>query len=120
MLDSNSSDSEDNVVLSAILHHKTRHPTDPSPTPPQSTQVSRSPSRVASPSKEVPSRSTDHGTTSVALDSPQASIPIDKEDASDDTDEDYVSVNEDNLVLEETTTSTEDHVSSPNNQTSEP
>lgn len=53
--------------------------------------------------------------TSVALDSPQASIPIDKEDTSDDTDEDYVSVNEDNLVLEETTTSTEDHVSSPDN-----
>ncbi|KAA0032634.1 flocculation protein FLO11-like [Cucumis melo var. makuwa] len=49
------------------------------------------------PRPEVPSRSTDHGMTSVALDSPQASIPIDKEDTSDDTDEDYVSVNEDNL-----------------------
>ncbi|KAA0067619.1 envelope-like protein [Cucumis melo var. makuwa] len=40
-------------------------------------------------------------------------------EASDDTDEDYVPVNKETLVPEETTTSTKDYVSSPNNHTSE-
>ncbi|TYK07258.1 flocculation protein FLO11-like [Cucumis melo var. makuwa] len=52
--------------------------------------------------------------------SPQASLPTDDDDASDDTDKNYIVVTEDTLAPKEFTTSTEDHISPPDNRTSEP
>lgn len=108
VLNSYSSDGEDNVLLSTLLHRKAGNSTYPKPT-----QVPRSPPRVASPLKEVLSQTMDHGTTSIAPDSPKASLPIDAEEASDDTNEDYVPTIEETLLPEETMTSTEDPISSP-------
>ncbi|KAA0065488.1 putative gag-pol polyprotein [Cucumis melo var. makuwa] len=98
VLDSDSSDGNDNVI-------------------------SCSPSRVASPSKDVLSRTTDHGkspTTQSFPVSPQASFSTNDEEASDDTNEDYVPIPEETPTPEETTTSAEDHVSSPKNRMLEP
>ncbi|KAA0035588.1 putative mitochondrial protein [Cucumis melo var. makuwa] len=99
ILDSDSSNGTDNVVLSTLFHRKIGLQIDPPSTSPHSTQ---SPAASTLPA------------------SPQTSLPTDEEDASDDTDEDYVLILEDPLALEETTTSTEDPVSFPKIQTSEP
>lgn len=108
VLNLDSSDGEDNVLLSTLLHRKAGNSTYSKPT-----QVLRSPPRVASPLKEVPCKTMDHGTTSIAPDSPKASLPIDVVEASDDTNEDYVPAIEETLLPEETMTSTEDPISSP-------
>ncbi|TYK05238.1 F5J5.1 [Cucumis melo var. makuwa] len=113
VLDSDFSDSKDNVVLSTLLQGKDGHPTDSSPTPLKPTQVSCSRSRVASPPKEVLSRTTNHGTSSAAPDSPHATLPTDEEEASEDTDEDYAHVHEETPVPEESLMSTKDPISSP-------
>ncbi|XP_008464024.1 uncharacterized protein LOC103502008 [Cucumis melo] len=72
---------------------------------------------------DVPSRTTDHGKSSATPSfpaSPQVSLPTDDDEASDDIDEDYVPVTKETHALEETMTSTEDLVSSPDNRTPEP
>uniref|UniRef100_A0A9I9DXP8 Flocculation protein FLO11-like n=1 Tax=Cucumis melo TaxID=3656 RepID=A0A9I9DXP8_CUCME len=109
VLDSNFFDGTDNVILSTLFRCKARYRTDLSPTPLHLNQVLHSPSRPASPLKDVPSQSMDY-----------ASLPTDDDDASDDTDKNYIVVTEDTLAPKEFTTSTEDHISPPDNRTSEP
>ncbi|TYK22573.1 flocculation protein FLO11-like [Cucumis melo var. makuwa] len=67
----------------------------------------------------MPSRTPVHGKPSATPDSPQVSSPTNAEVASDETDKDYVPVNEEAPIPKETTTSTEDRVSSPKNHMSE-
>lgn len=55
ILDSNSSNGTDNVVLSTLFHRKIGLQIDPPSTSPHSTQVRHSSSRSASPPKDVSS-----------------------------------------------------------------
>ncbi|KAA0039070.1 flocculation protein FLO11-like [Cucumis melo var. makuwa] len=90
VLDSDSSDGTNNIILSKLFHRKTGHRTDPSSTPSHPTQVLHSPSQSASPPKDVSSRPMDHGKSSTAssfLAYPQTSLPTDDDGASDDTNE---------------------------------
>ncbi|KAA0055022.1 flocculation protein FLO11-like [Cucumis melo var. makuwa] len=84
VLDSDSSDSKDNVVLSTLLHRK-------------SSAAPSSPHAF-----------------------PQASLPTNEDDASDETDEDYVPGTEETTVLEDSSTSTEDPSASHDARTLEP
>ncbi|KAA0060525.1 flocculation protein FLO11-like [Cucumis melo var. makuwa] len=98
VLDYDSLDNEDNVVLSTLLQRKPGHPTKSSSTPSKPTllkptQVTCSSPRGASPSMAVPSQTPAY---------------------------DYVSANEETPVPEETTMSTKDCVSSLENHTSKP
>ncbi|TYK27414.1 flocculation protein FLO11-like [Cucumis melo var. makuwa] len=120
VLDSDSSDSDNNVVLSTLLHHKARHHNNESLTPLQPRPTSSSPPRDASLSKEVPPRTTDQGKSSAAPSYLPDSLPTDVDDASDETDEDYVLGTEETTVPEETSTSSEASVSSSENRPLEP
>lgn len=118
VLDFDSSDNEDNVVLSTLLQRKTGHPSKSSSTPLKSTQVPCSPPRGGLPSVAMPSQTPVHGKFSAISDSLQVSSPKNVDVASDETDEDYVPTDEETPVPDETTTSIEDCVSSPENHTS--
>ncbi|KAA0050418.1 putative gag-pol polyprotein [Cucumis melo var. makuwa] len=91
VIDFDSFDSEDNVVLSSLLHCKVG---------------SRSGHSLAAPSSP-------HA-------SPQASLSTDEDDASNKTDEDYVPRTEETTVLEDSSTSTEDLSVSHGTRMSEP
>ncbi|KAA0035772.1 flocculation protein FLO11-like [Cucumis melo var. makuwa] len=110
VLDSDSSDSKDNIVLSTILHRKAEARTVQTPSPAKS-----KPREVSSP-KEVPPRTSDLGKYSAAPSfqaSPQTSLPSDVEDDDDELDdEDYVLGIEEKTVPEATLTSTENHSAS--------
>uniref|UniRef100_A0A9I9D523 Flocculation protein FLO11-like n=1 Tax=Cucumis melo TaxID=3656 RepID=A0A9I9D523_CUCME len=112
VLDSDSSDSEDNVVLSTLLHCKV------------GSRSCQSPPREASPPKEDLSRPTDHGQSFAASSSPhaspQASLPNNEDDARDETDEDYVPGTEEMTVPEDSLTFTEDPSVSHHTRTSKP
>ncbi|TYK11122.1 flocculation protein FLO11-like [Cucumis melo var. makuwa] len=117
VLDFDSSDNEDNVVLSTLLQRKTGHPSKSSSTPLKSTQVPCSPPRGGLPSVAMSSQTPVHGKFSATSDSPQVSSPKNVDVASDETDEDYVPTDKETPVPDETTTSIEDRVSSPENHT---
>ncbi|TYK29845.1 flocculation protein FLO11-like [Cucumis melo var. makuwa] len=110
VLDSDSSESKDNIVLSTILHRKAEARTVQTPSPAKS-----KPREVSSP-KEVPPRTSDLGKYSAAPSfqaSPQTSLPSDVEDDDDELDdEDYVLGIEEKTVPEATLTSTENHSAS--------
>lgn len=80
VLDYDSLDNEDNVVLSTLLQRKPGHPTKSSSTPSKPTllkptQVTCSSPRGASPSMAVPSQTPAYGKLSATLDFPQVSSP---------------------------------------------
>ncbi|TYK31065.1 gag-pol polyprotein [Cucumis melo var. makuwa] len=116
VLDSDSSNSDNNVVLSTLLHRKVGHHNNVSSTPLQPRPTSSSPPRDTSLSKEGPPQTTDQSKSSTASSSPSGSLPTDVDDASDETDEDYVLGTKETTVLEETSTSSEAFASSFGNQ----
>uniref|UniRef100_A0A9I9D5Z3 Flocculation protein FLO11-like n=1 Tax=Cucumis melo TaxID=3656 RepID=A0A9I9D5Z3_CUCME len=108
VLDSDSSDSEDNVVLSTLLHRKAGSRPGLSP----SSFTIKIGFAFSTKRKEVLSRTTDHGNSSTDSSSPhafsQAYLLTDEDDASDETDDDYIPRTEETTVPEDSSTSIED------------